>query len=339
MALPFPRPGCAAGCYLPPVDSLFEPGLLGRLRGAGRVLVAGAGGGFDVYAGLPLALALRAAGKDVRLANLSFAPLTGLGLDAWVDQDVAAVGPDTPLRGGYFPEGTLARWLDANGLPSTVYAFNRTGVEPLRAAYRALLDHLGGVDAVVLVDGGTDILMRGDESGLGTPEEDMASLAAVNGLAGIPERLVACLGFGVDAHHGVSHSLVLENLAALERDGAYLGAFSLSPSSPEGARYLEAVAHAQAHTPEYPSIVHGSVAAAVRGEFGNVRFTDRTKGSELFVNPLMALYFCVDLPGLAARNLYLDRLEGTQLMRQISSVIEDFRDGLPRQRPPRTFPH
>jgi len=27
------------------------------------------------------------------------------------------------------------------------------------------------------------------------------------------------------------------------------------------------------------------------------------------------------------------------LMRQVSSVIEEFRDTLPRQRPPRTFPH
>ncbi len=53
----------------------------------------------------------------------------------------------------------------------------------------------------------------------------------------------------------------------------------------------------------------------------------------------MALYFCVDAVGLAARNLYLDRLEKTELTRQISSVIEEFRDELPRQRQPRAFPH
>ncbi|MFI5683217.1 DUF1152 domain-containing protein [Streptomyces sp. NPDC051636] len=319
--------------------SLREPAFFTRLRDARRVLVAGAGGGFDVYAGLPLALALRAAGAEVHLASLSFSDLYGLGLDAWVEPDVAAVRPDTTLRGDYFPERTLAEWLEGQGLPSTVYAFPRTGVEPLRAAYRGLLAHLGGVDAVVLVDGGTDILMRGDEHGLGTPEEDMASLAAVNGLEEVPRRLVACLGFGVDAYHGVNHSLVLENLAALERDGAYLGAFSLPRESREGALYLDAVEHARRRTASHPSIVNGSVAAAVRGDFGDVRFTERTRNSELFVNPLMSLYFCVDVPGLARRNLYLDRLEGTALMRQISSVIERFRDELPRQRPPRAFPH
>lgn len=321
------------------MHSLTEQALFTRLREARRVLVSGAGGGFDIYAGLPLALALRAAGKEVHLANLSFADLHGLSLDVWLDQDVAAIRPDTDARGDYFPERTLARWLDANGLPSTVYALSRTGVQPLRAAYRALLAHLGGADAVILVDGGTDILMRGDEHGLGTPEEDMASLAAVDGLPEVPHRLVACLGFGVDAYHGVNHSLALENLAALERDGAYLGAFSLSRDSTEGALYLQAVAHAQASTPDHPSIVNGSIAAAVRGDFGNVQFTERTRRSELFINPLMSLYFCVDLPGLARRNLYLDRLEHTHLTRQISSAIEDFRAALPRQRPPRTFPH
>ncbi|PVE04750.1 DUF1152 domain-containing protein [Streptomyces scopuliridis] len=319
--------------------SLREPALFTRLRDAQRVLIAGAGGGFDIYAGLPLALALRAAGKDVHLANLSFAHLYGLNTDVWLAPDVAAVRPDTVARGGYFPERTLAQWLEQRGLPSTVYAFPATGVRPLRAAYRALISHLGGVDAIVLVDGGTDILMRGDESGLGTPEEDMASLGAVNGLDEVPVRLVVCVGFGVDSYHGVSHALVLENLAALEREGAYLGAFSLPGASEEGALYLDAVAHAHAATPDHPSIVHGSIAAAVRGDFGDIQFTERTKHSELFINPLMALYFCVDAPGLARRNLYLDRLERTHLTRQISTVIEEFRDELPRQRPPRAIPH
>lgn len=73
-------------------------------------------------------------------------------------------------------------------LQSTVYAFPSTGVGPLRAAYRALITHLGDADAVVPVDGGTDILMRGDEHGPGTPEEGKASLAAVSRLDEIPHR-------------------------------------------------------------------------------------------------------------------------------------------------------
>jgi hypothetical protein len=317
--------------------SLLEPPLFTRLKKADRILVAGAGGGFDVYAGLPLALALRSEGKEVHLANLSFTHLYGLDDDVWWEQDVARIVPGTQAHDPYFPEGVLARWLERHKQPSTVYAFAKVGVRPLRNAYRFLVERLG-IDAVVLVDGGTDILMRGDEHGLGTPEEDMASLAAVHGLE-VPVKAVACLGFGVDAFHGVNHSHVLENLAALDSEGAYLGAFSIPRDSKEGALYLDAVAYAQAQTPDHPSIVNGSISAALQGRFGNVQFTARTRSSELFINPLMAMYFAVDLDALARRSLYLDRLEGTVLMRQISSIIEDFRHDLKQSRAPRQFPH
>ncbi|MDP4504855.1 DUF1152 domain-containing protein [Nonomuraea turcica] len=315
---------------------MLDSPLSARLKASERILVAGAGGGFDVYAGLPLALALREQGKEVHLANLSFSRLESLDLDAWLEEDVAAIGPDTASRDWYLPERALARWLDAQGMPATVYAFPKVGVRPLRAAYARLIGHLG-VDSIVLVDGGTDILMRGDEAGLGTPVEDMASLAAVHGLD-LREKVVACLGFGVDAYHGVNHAQVLENLAALEHDGAYLGAFSLSRATKPGALYLDAVAHAQSEMPDYLSIVNGSIAAAVRGEFGDVRFTARTRGSELFINPLMAIYFAVDLDGLARRSLYLDRIEDTVLARQIAALIEAFRAEI-RLRPPKAFPH
>ena len=46
-----------------------------RLKRAKRILVAGAGGGFDVFSGLPLYFNLRASGKQVFLANLSFSNL------------------------------------------------------------------------------------------------------------------------------------------------------------------------------------------------------------------------------------------------------------------------
>ncbi|GAA1935675.1 DUF1152 domain-containing protein [Kitasatospora viridis] len=275
---------------------------------------------------------------EVHLANLSFSHLYGLDAEVWQAPELARITPDTRSAERYFPERTLARWLKVHQMPDTVWAFGSTGVRPLRAAYRALVARLG-IDAILLVDGGTDILMRGDETGLGTPEEDMASLAAVAGLTEVPERLVTCLGFGVDAYHGVNHSLVLENLAALDAAGGYLGAFSLPRDSREGALYLDAVAHARDACPEHPSIVHGSVAAALQGRFGDVRFTARTGNSELFVNPLMTLYFTVTVEALAGRNLYLDKLERTQLMRQVATAIEEFRDGLAVQRPPRMFPH
>ncbi|WP_433797155.1 DUF1152 domain-containing protein [Actinoplanes sp. CA-252034] len=301
-----------------------------------RVLIAGAGGGFDVYAGLPLGLALRDAGRTVHFGSLSLVNLYELDRSVWVDRGVASITAETASHQEYFPERALARWLDRQGLPATVYAFPRTGVRPLRSAYRRLVKRLG-LDAIVLVDGGTDILMRGDEAALGTPVEDATSLAAVASTP-VPTRLVASIGFGVDAYHGVNHVQVLENIAALDRDGAYLGAFTVPTHGREAALYRDAVEHARAETPGRSSIVNGQIAAALTGAAGNVALDDRTEGSPLFVNPLMAMYFTFDLPGLAARSLYLDRIRGTEHMLEVSHLIERFRDEV-EPRPRVAFPH
>ena len=179
--------------------------------------------------------------------------------------------------------------------------------------------------------------MRGDEAGLGTPEEDMTSLAAVSKLPGV-ETFVASIGFGIDTYHGVCHAHVLENIAALEREGGYLGAFSVTTAMPEGRAYLSAVSHAQKMTPGRPSIVNGSIAAAIEGQFGDVPFTSRTADSELFINPLMAIYFGFELAALARRSLYLDRLEGTETIFEVSARIEAFRNSV-TPRPRRHIPH
>jgi hypothetical protein len=308
--------------------SIARPALFSRLESARSVLIAGAGGGFDVFAGLPIGLALAAQGKRVSYANLSFTYLGGTSTP-WLAPHVGVVTADCTGGDDYFPERVLARFLRSQALADVVYTFEKVGVVPLRERAEP--------DAIELVDGGTDILMFGDEAGLGTPREDMTSLCAVAGLQ-VAERLVACIGFGIDSFHGVCHAHFLENVAQLERDGAYLGAFSVPRSSAEGAAFLKAVAEAQAATPGRPSIVNGSIAAAIAGEFGNVQFTRRTSESELFINPLMGLYFTFDLPGLARRSLYLERLEETQTIFDVSLQIEAFRNGI-RTRPRRVIPH
>ncbi|AEV88394.1 hypothetical protein ACWT_7384 [Actinoplanes sp. SE50] len=318
------------------MTNLATPPLFAALASARRILIAGAGGGFDVYAGLPLAFALRAVGAEVHLANLSFSELELVDRESWIADHVVAVTPESTSPDWYFPEGTLARWLAAHDMPSTVYAFPPLGVQTLRAAYRFLVEHLN-LDAIVLVDGGTDILCRGDEHSLGTPVEDLTSVAAVTALD-VPVKLVTCLGFGIDAYHGVNHVQVLENLAALDREGGYLGALSIPGTSREAVLYREAVADAAKNTPDRPSIVNGQIAAALAGQCGDIQFTRRTSGSALFVNPLMAMYFTVDLDRLAARCLYLDRIENTVGRRQVITRIEAFRDGV-TTRIPRVFPH
>lgn len=98
------------------------------------------------------------------------------------------------------------------------------------------------------------------------------------------------------------------------------------------------MADAQASTPGRPSIVNGSIAAAIRGDFGNVQFTARTNSSELFISALMGLYFCFDLEAIARLSLYLDLLGQTDSIFQVSAIIEAFRHDV-ATRPRTVIPH
>lgn len=318
------------------LPSFAEPVLLRHLRDCKRVLIAGAGGGFDVYAGLPLAHALWSRGQEVHLANSSFTNLAVTRAKQCAP-NVFEVNAATKGSDDYFPERSLAQFLEREKCALRVFAFARCGVPELRAAYEWLVEELS-LDAIVLVDGGTDILMCGDEEGLGTPIEDMSSLAAVGQLR-IAHRHVACLGFGVDAFHGVSHGLVLENIAALERDGAFHGAFSVPRSTAEGDFYLRAVEHAQRLHEERLSIVNGSIASALQGNFGDTHFTDRTRGTQLFINPLMGLYFTFDLMGVCKRNLYLRELVDAPTPAHVGLIVDGFSRSLSKRRKRVQIPH
>ena len=286
-----------------------------------RVLVAGAGGGFDVYAGLPIYERLRSLGKKVFLANLSFVSLETTNAQA-LTQALYAIEPDTTGADLYFPERALAQFLTRRGEKVRVYAFEKLGVAPIREGYTYLVQSLA-LDAIVLVDGGTDILLRGDEAGLGTPAEDMASLAAVAAI-NVPTRVVACIGFGVDAYHGVCHANWLENVAALTAEGAFLGATALLKSMPEVGLYIDAVNTADLTTSRQPSIVNGSIVSAIEGRFGDHHRHSRTQGSKLFINPLMSFLWAFDLAAVARRNLYLDRLTDTESNWDVHLAIANF---------------
>ncbi|MBA3539789.1 MAG: DUF1152 domain-containing protein [Deltaproteobacteria bacterium] len=190
---------------------------------ARRVLLAGAGGGYDIMGAIPLLADLEADGCEVHLASLSFCYLNGLDRARQVHEVgcLYEVGADAAIESAYCPEAWLADFLVRAGRPRPIWCFDKVGVRPLQAAYRWLVDHLK-IDLIVLVDGGIDAILCGDETSLGTPAEDLASLAAVYEL-GIPAR-IACVGLGAELRDGIPHEQVFERIAALTRAGGYLGA-------------------------------------------------------------------------------------------------------------------
>ncbi|WP_264774753.1 DUF1152 domain-containing protein [Deinococcus aetherius] len=302
----------------------LQPPFFAEVADSKRILIAGMGGGFDVFCGLPLYFALRAEGKEVFLANYSFTSLA-LQPPGSLAPAVVEVTPHFSVHpGDYFPEYWLSRWLRTQGEPSSIYAFRKVGVQPLRTAYQALIEHLS-IETVILVDGGTDSLMRGDEVDLGTPHEDITSLVAVNELQGV-KKLLVCLGFGVDRFHGVCHAHYLEATADLIKDGAYLGAFSLMPETPPVQKYRDACEAVFEMMPRYISIVNSSVVGAIYGGYGDHHATERTHGSELWLSPLMGLYWTYHLPGVARRLQYYEPMLSTITLSDVGLVIEAHRD-------------
>jgi len=302
-----------------------------ELAQAKTVLIAGCGGGFDIFSGLPLYFALEAAGKTVHLANLTFSNIPP-GAGRRLGPEVVEVAHDANGMSSYFPEKHLAKWFHQQGRDVSVWAIERFGPAAVARAYRALADELRP-DTIVLADGGTDSLMRGDECGLGTPVEDISSIAAVHALQNVERKIHLCLGFGIDDFHKVSHVDVLETIAALSREGGYLGAISLTRDMPEVQRFIEAVTFVHERTPGRPSIVCSSIISAIEGHFGDYHATPRTEGSELFINPLMAIYFAFRVDALARRILYLDQIRDIESFFQTELAIARFRASIPdRQR-------
>ena len=292
-----------------------------QLEPSKNVLIAGAGGGFDVFAGLPLYFWLREQGKTVHLANWSFSELAHC--EEKLLPQLAIVRGSTSGSLSYFPEKYLAQWLEDQDDHTPIHAIQPGGVRPVQMAYEWLAEHLS-FDTLILIDGGTDILMRGDECGLGTPQEDIASLAAAHSLTGSIRKFVVCLGLGVDTYHGVCHAHFLENAAAISASGGHLGTWSLLWDMPEAQLYAEALEYVHSRMPRRTSIVNSSIINAVKGQFGDVHATERTKGSKLFINPLMSQYWAFDLPTVVAKNRYLDRISTTETYAELTLRIANY---------------
>jgi hypothetical protein len=106
-----------------------------KIENSKTILLAGAGGGFDIFCGLPLYSWLRNAGKTVHLANLSFTDLSNCEGESPM-LSLLKVTADSSGPANYFPEFHLARWLSDHIAPTPIYAILRSGALPVTDAYR-----------------------------------------------------------------------------------------------------------------------------------------------------------------------------------------------------------
>lgn len=302
------------------------------LAGCKNLLIAGMGGGFDIFCGLPIYFELQKRGQNPHLANFSFTQIEDLKGGERLTPTLVGVHTGVKDFAIYFPELYLAQWFaEKRDQPVTIWCFEKTGARPLLGNYRVLLKHLS-IDGILLIDGGIDSLIRGDEAQTGTMIEDAISLFAVNELSQIPVRIIACLGFG--SEQDIAYTHVLENIAVLTEAGGFLGACSLTPSMETYKAYEDAVLYTQNKPYQDASVINSSIVSAARGEFGNYHLTEKTKGSRLWISPLMSLYWFFDLLTVARHNLYLPQLRDTETFMEAVFAARSVLMSVPRRTTP-----
>jgi hypothetical protein len=281
--------------------------ILHLLEHSKNILIAGAGGGFDIFAGLPIYFTLKDMGKTVHLANYSFTHLNIVGeycnTKSLTKEFLEGATADIPdeLQLGYYPEGYLSQWFKRErGEDVTVWMFDRTGPKMLKVLYQQLIDHLN-IDALILIDGGIDSLMRGDEAGAGTLLEDTITMSAIESLD-IPIKVLGCLGFGAELE--VCHYNALDNMSRMIKAGAFYGSCALVKQMHVYRDYEQACRYVWERPSHKKSQINMRVVSATEGEFGNHhRYTDY-EPLPVFVSPLMSLYWFYDAQSVV-KNSYL----------------------------------
>lgn len=287
--------------------------ILDQLSKCNNLLIAGMGGGFDIFCGLPIYFELKKHGISAHLANYSFSDIENVDFGTRLTKTLVGITAKPERVYPYFPEFHLVNWFkEKRNEDVTIWCFHKKGAIPLTENYKLLVEHLG-IDGILLVDGGVDSLVRGDEWELGTAVEDLTSLYAVNQLSNVSTRLLTCIGFG--AEKNLTHAHVLENIATLTKEGGFLGSCSLIPQMESYQAYDEAVTFVQSNEFQDPSVINSSIVSAVRGNYGDYHLTEKTKNSMLWISPWMPIYWFFDFASVAKQSMLLPEIEGTNLFR------------------------
>ncbi|QQR56362.1 MAG: DUF1152 domain-containing protein [Candidatus Melainabacteria bacterium] len=303
------------------MTAILQPEFLKRLLRCKSILLAGAGGGFDIFCALPLFFALREAGLTVNLASFSFSFRHGNVSGRKFGENLVEVTTRSTGNEYYFPEGYLTKWMARKNINHSIYCFKPGPPPELLESYKLLQKHLE-FDCIVLVDGGVDSILCGDESEIGTPLEDMSSLAAIKELD-VPEKQLLCLGYSAETDVNNAHAL--ETIAALIKSKAYLGSLGLSLDMAEVKLFAEATEFTFFEMRGYESVICSSVLAALDGNFGDHHRTRRTVGSKLWINPLMMFYWAFDAMKVADSVHYLPQVAEALTIDDVSKAIREYR--------------
>jgi len=306
-------------------NPLFE-----KLKNVNNVLISGSGGGFDVFSGIPYFLALKNMGKNVYLSNHSSTILKVTDEEKVAPHCFKVTPKEYEYMNSYFPEKYLSQWLEKNNLPSDIYAFRKVGPKLLIDQYNYIIDK-HNIEAIILIDGGTNSMMFGDEPDIGTPVEDICSIISV-GNVNVGIKILSCIGFGLDDYNGVDHYYFLRNVATLTKTHNFLGNITLLPQMEETKLYSNLIEYVNKEMYTTPSIIANSIISATQGEYGDFHATYRTKGNKLWINPLMSLFWNFNLDAVVEKIQYNKGFIGeAERVEEVHRAIKKYRTKIKKE--------
>lgn len=334
--------GAASGnCKPNAAETLLLPTFLRQLAepSINTVLLCGCGGGFDFVHSLTLYPQLRQLGKTVVIGSYSFGSPNKITGAAEIFNETGVIAKRVTAKstpdGHYGPEVHVCSFLDLRyplSAPHFVYAYYARAftVPLLTRLYQQFIDS-HSIDAIVLVDGGSDSLMVGDEQGLGDPIEDAVSVTTVALLKGLKLRVLISIGLGTDRFNQVSDAASLRAVAELTRMGGFLGAVSLEPTGAGSSFYRDCLEHIYQRQ-GFRSVLAGTIASAVEGWFGREEvppvLQHRVKPGQLFLWPLMAVLWAFDVETVARRSLIAKWIRECQTVPDCYSALHAGRRNL-----------
>lgn len=295
------------------------------------IMISGCGGGYDIFGGLPLYFKMTSTAKKIILVNFSFTDqqtcdvLTehkmATKLDHYLYRMIGYEHHDG-VSSTFCPEARLATCLN-----HPVYAIlihENPTLSDLARCYDNILKEEGPIDTIYLVDGGCDVLLRGNERALATPVEDMMHLKIIRGLQ-IPEKFVMAVGVDVDIADGVDPADLDERLRRLEPIKIHEWCWNLT--DPLISKYRDIVLKCQ----PINSIVQSLIIASLEGHTGNFvpgHLKNRIRKSKITLSPRLCTAFIYPLDRIADDVLYLDLLTPDLDTEQVDDLIGEFHHNL-----------
>jgi hypothetical protein len=302
--------------------------MFSKINHKGKVVaIAGCGGGYDIFGGIPLYFDAINEAKKIILINFSFTDSQSFeisvksGLARMYTRYLFCINRYENHDGiseDFFPEARLASYLN-----HSVYAIlihENPKLSDITESYNHIIQNEGSIDVFYLVDGGCDVLLTGTEQGLGTPVEDMMHLKVINNL-NIREKYVMAIGVDVDVAHGVKLDDLIKRLEQLDK--YKVDEKLLKLNNQNVIKYTDAVKSCQPTN----SIVQSLIIASLEGHTGHYtpnHLKRRIKKNRINLNSRVCTAYIYPLSKIASDVKYLDKIEESMNTDQVDDLIGEF---------------